>query len=58
MAAKTFITLARAETLMGLAGVACLIEPSYDLRVDGATSDVLAAATEFGKRHAQEVSLT
>ena len=31
-----------------------VIEPSYDLRVDGGTPAVLAAATEFGKRHAQE----
>ncbi len=33
------------------------IEPTYDLHVDGATQDVLAAATEFGKRHAQEMVL-
>ncbi len=31
------------------------IEPTYDLRVDGATRDIVAAATEFGKRHAQEM---
>jgi hypothetical protein len=33
------------------------IEPSYDLRVEGSTPDVLQAATEFGKRHAQEAVL-
>jgi hypothetical protein len=38
-------------------GIYEVIEPSYDLRVDGATRDVLAAATEFGKRHAQEAVL-
>ncbi len=38
-------------------GIYTVIEPSYDLRVDGATMDVLAAATEFGKRHAQEAVL-
>jgi hypothetical protein len=34
-----------------------VIEPSYDLRVDGRTPEVLAAATEFGARHAQEAVL-
>jgi hypothetical protein len=38
-------------------GIYEVIEPSYDLRVDGATRDVLAAGTEFGKRHAQEAVL-
>ena len=38
-------------------GIYRVIEPSYDLRVDGGTSAVLAAATEFGKRHAQEAVL-
>jgi hypothetical protein len=33
------------------------IEPTYDLHVDGATRDVLAAATDFGERHAQEMVL-
>lgn len=33
------------------------LEPSYDVHVEGATSDVLAAAKEFGKRHAQEMVL-
>lgn len=33
------------------------IEPTYDTLVDGPTPDVLAAATEFGKRHAQEMVL-
>ena len=33
------------------------IEPTYDALVDGPTPDVLAAATEFGKRHAQEMVL-
>jgi hypothetical protein len=31
-----------------------VIEPRYDLRVEGATQIVLAAASELGKRHAQE----
>ena len=34
-----------------------VIEPSYDLSVDGETPLVLAAATEFGKRHVQEAIL-
>lgn len=34
-----------------------MIEPSYDLGVEGKTADVLAAATEFGKKHAQEAVL-
>jgi hypothetical protein len=38
-------------------GIYRVIEPSYDLRVDGATADVLAAATTFGIRHAQEAIL-
>jgi hypothetical protein len=38
-------------------GIYNIMEPSYDLRVDGATPDVLAAAREFGKRHAQEAVL-
>ena len=38
-------------------GIYTVIEPSYDLLVDGATPDVLAAAMEFGKRHAQEAVL-
>lgn len=38
-------------------GIYEVIEPSYDLRVDGLTRDVLAAGTEFGKRHAQEAVL-
>jgi hypothetical protein len=33
------------------------IEPTYDTLVDGATPEVLAAAAEFGKRHAQEMIL-
>lgn len=33
------------------------IEPTYDTLVDGPTPEVLAAATEFGKRHAQEMVL-
>ena len=33
------------------------IEPTYDILVDGPTQEVLAAATEFGKRHAQEMVL-
>ncbi|HVA46744.1 MAG TPA: hypothetical protein VNH11_10305 [Pirellulales bacterium] len=33
------------------------IEPTYDTLVDGPTPAVLAAATEFGKRHAQEMVL-
>ena len=32
-------------------------EPTYDLFVDGRSDDVLAAASEFGKRHAQEMIL-
>src|ERR1700756_3607135 len=31
------------------------IEPTYDTLVDGTTPQVLAAAAEFGKRHAQEM---
>jgi hypothetical protein len=38
-------------------GIYGMIEPSYDLRVEGSTPVVLAAATEFGKRHAQEAVL-
>ncbi len=38
-------------------GIYGVIEPSYDLRVDGMTENVLAAAMEFGKRHAQEAVL-
>lgn len=38
-------------------GIYRVIEPSYDLRVEGATPAVLGAATEFGKRHAQEAVL-
>ena len=34
-----------------------MIEPSYDLRVEGNTAAVLQAATEFGKRHRQEAIL-
>jgi hypothetical protein len=33
------------------------IEPSYDTLVDGPTPKVLAAAAEFGRRHAQEAVL-
>jgi hypothetical protein len=33
------------------------IEPTYDVHVDGRTDDVLAAAAEFGRRHAQEMVL-
>ncbi len=33
------------------------IEPTYDIHVDGRTDDVLAASSEFGKRHAQEMVL-
>jgi hypothetical protein len=33
------------------------IEPTYDVHVDGRTDDVLAAASEFGRRHAQEMVL-
>lgn len=33
------------------------IEPTYDTLVDGSTPDVLAAAAEFGTRHAQEMVL-
>ncbi len=33
------------------------IEPTYDLHVDGRTDDVLAAASEFGRRHAQAMVL-
>jgi hypothetical protein len=38
-------------------GIYGVIEPSYDLHVDGGTPEVLAAATEFGKRHAQQAVL-
>jgi hypothetical protein len=31
------------------------IEPTYDVHVEGGTPQVLAAATEFGRRHAQEM---
>ena len=33
------------------------IEPTYDVHVEGPTHAVLAAATEFGKHHAQEMIL-
>lgn len=33
------------------------IEPTYDVHVDGRTDDVLAAASEFGRHHAQEMVL-
>ena len=33
------------------------IEPAYDVHVDGQTENVLAAAREFGRRHAQEMVL-
>src|SRR5439155_27169629 len=33
------------------------IEPTYDVHVEGPTDAVLAAAREFGKRHAQEMIL-
>lgn len=33
------------------------IEPTYDVLVEGASPEVLVAATEFGKRHAQEMVL-
>jgi hypothetical protein len=38
-------------------GIYRVIEPSYDLRVDGTTPAVLGAAMEFGRRHAQEAVL-
>jgi hypothetical protein len=38
-------------------GIYRVIEPSYDLRVEGTTALALAAATEFGRRHAQEAVL-
>jgi hypothetical protein len=38
-------------------GIYRVIEPSYDLRVDGPTSAVISAAKEFGRRHAQEAVL-
>jgi hypothetical protein len=31
------------------------IEPTYDVHVDGRTDNVLAAASEFGRRHVQEM---
>ena len=34
-----------------------MIEPTYDVHVEGITSAVLTAAAEFGKRHAQEMIL-
>lgn len=34
-----------------------LIEPTYDVHVEGTTTAVLAAAAEFGKHHAQEMIL-
>jgi hypothetical protein len=34
-----------------------LIEPAYDVHADGTTGDVLDAAAEFGRRHAQEMVL-
>src|ERR1051325_3242786 len=33
------------------------IEPTYDVHVDGRTDEVVAAALEFGRRHAQEMVL-
>jgi hypothetical protein len=33
------------------------IEPTYDVHVDGRTDDVLAAASDFGKTHRQEMVL-
>jgi hypothetical protein len=33
------------------------IEPTYDVHVEGTAAAVLAAAAEFGKRHAQEMIL-
>src|SRR5947209_5938092 len=33
------------------------IEPTYDVHVEGPAAAVLAAATEFGRRHAQETIL-
>jgi hypothetical protein len=33
------------------------IEPAYDVYVDGRTDDVVAAAAEFGRHHAQEMVL-
>jgi hypothetical protein len=33
------------------------IEPTYDVQVDGRSDDVVAAASEFGNRHAQEMIL-
>jgi hypothetical protein len=33
------------------------IEPTYEVHVDGRTDDVLAAASECGRRHAQEMVL-
>src|SRR5437764_457264 len=33
------------------------IEPTYDVHVEGPAAAVLAAAAEFGKRHAQETIL-
>ena len=33
------------------------LEPAYDVHVDGRTDDVMAAASEFGRRHAQEMVL-
>ena len=33
------------------------IEPTYDVHVEGQTEAVLAAAAEFGRRHAQEMIL-
>lgn len=39
-------------------GIYCgQMEPSYDVHVEGATSCVLAAAKEFGKKHIQEMVL-
>jgi hypothetical protein len=34
------------------------IEPTYDVHVEGPTDAVMAAATEFGNHHAQEMILT
>src|SRR5260370_4826584 len=33
------------------------MEPTYDVQVDGRSEDVLAATSEFGNRHAQEMVL-
>src|ERR1043165_3614819 len=38
-------------------GIYGVLEPSYDLCVEGGTAEILTAATEFGKRHAQQAIL-